>query len=147
MWPRLLHGQTLFTNLEILPALMLDRGPEPGTPEYETWMEANPNGAHPLPVKTVPAHHSPVRLAAAGDVAEIFGDPADGDGKHFIIGHTREQGHPVCIDLEKFVQRSSGVFRRHRHGQIFPHPAAAGRIDPVQQVLTAGVRYAQRIRL
>ena len=29
-----LHGQTLFTNLEVLPALMLERGPEPGSPEY-----------------------------------------------------------------------------------------------------------------
>ena len=27
---RLLHGQTLYTNLEVLPALMLERGPEPG---------------------------------------------------------------------------------------------------------------------
>jgi uncharacterized protein len=115
----LLHGQTLFTNLEILPALMLDRGPEPGTPEYDTWMEANPSGGHPLPVKTVPAHHSPVKLAAAGDVAEIFGDPADGDGRHFIIGHTREQGHPVCIDLEKFVQRPSGIFGATGAGKSF----------------------------
>lgn len=116
---RLLHGQTLYTNLEILPALMLDRGPEPGTPDYEAWLQANPNGVHPLPVKTVPAHHSPVRLAAEGDVAEIFGDPEDGDGKHFIIGHTREQGHPVCIDLEKFVQRSSGVFGATGTGKSF----------------------------
>ncbi|NLF49837.1 MAG: DUF87 domain-containing protein [Leptolinea sp.] len=116
---KLLHCQTLFTNLEILPALMLDRGPEPGSPAYETWMEANPNGSHPLPVKTVPAHHSPVRLAAEGDVAEIFGDPAEGDGRNFIIGHTREQGHPVCIDLEKFVQRSSGVFGSTGTGKSF----------------------------
>jgi len=116
---RLLHGQTLFTNLEILPALMLDRGPEPGTPAYEQWLTTHPEGQHPLPVKTVPAHHSPVRLAAAGDVAEIFGDPADGDGRHFIIGHTREQGHPVCIDLEKFVQRSSGVFGATGTGKSF----------------------------
>ena len=29
-----LHGQTLYTNLEVLPALMLERGPEPGSPEY-----------------------------------------------------------------------------------------------------------------
>ena len=26
---RLLHGQTLYTNLEVLPALMIDRGPQP----------------------------------------------------------------------------------------------------------------------
>src|SRR5512146_3186148 len=29
-----LHGQTLFTNLEILPSLMLERGPDPAAPEY-----------------------------------------------------------------------------------------------------------------
>ena len=40
--------------------------------------------------------------------AEIFGDPAE--KKNFVIGSTREQGHPVCIDLGKFVQRSAGVF-------------------------------------
>src|SRR5512146_848125 len=34
-----LHGQTLYTNLEVLPALMLEIGPEPGTQEYEVWME------------------------------------------------------------------------------------------------------------
>ena len=40
----LLHGQTLFTNLEVLPALMLERGPEPGSPAYARW-----RAEHPLP--------------------------------------------------------------------------------------------------
>ncbi len=34
-----LHGQTLYTNLEVLPALMLERGPEPGSPEYDRMAE------------------------------------------------------------------------------------------------------------
>src|SRR4030042_2976288 len=29
----LLHGQTLSTHLELLPALMLERGPDPSSPE------------------------------------------------------------------------------------------------------------------
>src|SRR5574338_1532126 len=33
----LLHGQTLYTNLEVMPALMLEIGPEPGSPEYPAW--------------------------------------------------------------------------------------------------------------
>ena len=37
---RLLHGQTLYTNLEVLPSLMYDIGPEPGTPEYDRWVAA-----------------------------------------------------------------------------------------------------------
>ncbi|MEI7989850.1 MAG: ATP-binding protein [Chloroflexota bacterium] len=116
----LLHGQTLFTNLEILPALMLERGPLPGAPGYERFQQEIMDGirdVHPVPVKTVPPHHSPVKLAAAGDIAEIFGNPED-EG-NFVIGTTREQDLPVCINLEKFVQRSSGIFGATGTGKSF----------------------------
>ena len=117
----LLHGQTLYTNLEILPALMLERGPDPVSPEYQDWRAAIDSGQkpepHPLPVKTVPPHHAPVRLANAGDIAEVFGKP-DGSSS-FVIGYTREQGHPVCVNLDKFVQRSSGVFGATGTGKSF----------------------------
>ncbi len=113
-----LHGQTLFTNLEVLPALMLERGPEPGSQEYADWLEKlNGQEPKPGPVKTVPPHHALVRLASEGDIAEIFGKP--GEGGNFIVGYTREQGHPVCVDLEKLVQRSSGVFGATGTGKSF----------------------------
>lgn len=113
-----LHGQTLYTNLEVLPALMLERGPEPGTAEYEAWRkQKGETTPRPIPVKTVPPHHAPVRLALPGDIAEIFGDPSQKG--NFVIGTTREQGHPVCIDLEKFVQRSAGVFGATGTGKSF----------------------------
>jgi DNA helicase HerA-like ATPase len=118
---RLLHGQTLYTNLEVLPALMLERGPEPGSAAYGNWrseidlgLRAEPR---PLPVKTVPPHHAPVRLASPGDIAEIFGK-GEATG-NFVIGYTREQEHPVCLNLEKFVQRSSGVFGATGTGKSF----------------------------
>lgn len=116
---RLLASQTLYTNLEVLPALMLERGPELDSPDYEVWSKAHQgeNTPRPLPIKTVPAHHAVARLASAGDVAEIFGDPAQ-KGK-FEIGRTREQDHPVCIDLDKFVQRSSGIFGATGTGKSF----------------------------
>jgi hypothetical protein len=58
-----------------------------------------------------------VRLANEGDIGEIFGDPnADGN---FVIGYTREQGHPVCVNLDKLVQRSSGVFGATGTGKSF----------------------------
>ncbi len=118
---QLLHGQTLYTNLEMMPTLMLERGPEPDTPEYERWISRIDAGLEdaprPLPVKTVPLHHDWVRLAGPGDIAEIFGKP-DEKG-NFVIGYTREQGHPVVIDMEKFVQRSSGVFGATGTGKSF----------------------------
>src|SRR5512139_989751 len=95
----LLHGQTLYTNLEVLPALMLERGPEPGTPEYDRWQEQIDLGLRPrpaaLPIKTIPPHHASVHLADAGHIAEIFGNPEKKG--NFVIGYTREQGHPVCL--------------------------------------------------
>ena len=113
----LLHGQTLYTNLSVLPALMLERGPEPDSAEYPEWRKANPEEKLPIPVKTVPSHHSQVHLADAGDIAQIFGEE---DGKTiYKIGETREQGHPVCINLEKFVQRSAGIFGATGTGKSF----------------------------
>ena len=117
----LLHGQTLYTNLEVLPALMLERGPEPGTQEHLDWQSEIDAGKRsqprPLPVKTIPPHHARVRLASPGDIAEIFGD-AEKEG-NFVIGYTREQRHPVCLNLDKFVMRSSGVFGATGTGKSF----------------------------
>jgi hypothetical protein len=116
-----LYGQTLYANLEVLPNLMLEIGPEPGTPDYRDWQGMINAGLKDaprvLPVKNVPPHHAQVYLADQGDIAEIFGDP--GEGGNFVIGYTREQNHPVCIDLDKFVQRSSGVFGATGTGKSF----------------------------
>ncbi len=114
----LLHGQTLFTNLEVMPMLMLDRGPDPGSPEYPAWREQNPDDeTRAKPVKTIPAHHANTRAAHAGDVAQIFGDPEKKG--NFVVGTTREQNHPVVLNLEKFVQRSSGIFGATGTGKSF----------------------------
>ncbi|MDD5468690.1 MAG: ATP-binding protein [Anaerolineales bacterium] len=117
----LLHGQTLFTNLEVLPTLMLERGPAPGTPEA-AHMQADiaaglRDAPQPLPVKTIPAHHAKVRLATEGDIAEIFGKPEKKG--NFVIGYTREQEYPVCLNLTRFVQRSAGVFGATGTGKSF----------------------------
>lgn len=116
-----LLGQTLYTNIEILPALMLERGPEMGTPAYLQWRAEIQRGDRPepriLPVKTVPHHHAEVHLAGAGDIAEIFGKPEE--EMNFVVGYTRESGHPVCINLDRFIQRSAGIFGATGTGKSF----------------------------
>ena len=98
--------RTLYTEVEIMPALMQNIGFAPGEPGYDPF---DPNvDPNPLPVKMVPPHHSPLRAAESFDVAAIFGSPEDPN--HFEIGSTREQGHPVAINMAKFVERSSGIF-------------------------------------
>jgi hypothetical protein len=114
-----LVGKTLFTDLAMYPTLMLDRGPGLGTAERRQWEERVERGDEypgPKPLKTVPPHHAEVRLADAGDVAEIFGE--EGKGK-FTIGHTIEQGYPVRLDLERLVKRSSGIFGATGTGKSF----------------------------
>ena len=113
-----LDAQTLYTTIEVLPELMLDRGPDPGSPAYEAWFQSlSGDKPRPRPVKSVPPHHMPVRLAAEGDIAEIFGKP--GEAGNFVIGYTREQDHPVCVNLERLVQRSAGVFGASGTGKSF----------------------------
>lgn len=113
----LLHGQTLYTNLEVLPALMLEQGPELDNPNYDAWRQTHSEDPRPIPVKTIPPHHAEVFLAGEGDISEIFGKTqAEGN---FVIGYTREQGYPVCVNLDKFVQRSSGVFGATGTGKSF----------------------------
>lgn len=114
-----LYGKTLYTTLEMYSTLLMDLGPDLTSPEREEWQarvdrgEENPG---PKPVKTVPAHHAPVRAADAADVAAIFGEEGD---NNFIIGHTIEQGYPVCLDLDRLVKRSSGIFGATGTGKSF----------------------------
>ena len=116
---QLLYGQTLFTTMEVYSTLMLDRGPDDPVARLR-WQEDVDSGKAdtpaPRPVKTVPAHHAPVRLADAGDVAEIFGRDDPGS---LVIGHTLEQGHPVRLDLARFVKRSAGIFGATGTGKSF----------------------------
>ncbi len=115
---KLLVGQTLYTNAEVMPQLMMDMGPELDSPEYPEWIKSHlDQNPKPLSVKTIPAHHALVRMADAGDIEEIFGK-SDDEG-NFIIGYTREQNHPLCINLDKMIQRSSGIFGATGTGKSF----------------------------
>lgn len=109
-------SEALYANIEVLPNLMLEVGPADEM-EYQTWRANLKHEPHILPVKNIPPHHSIVSLADEGDIAEIFGKPEE--DKNFVIGYTREQNYPVCIDLDKFVQRSSGVFGATGTGKSF----------------------------
>jgi len=116
---RELLGTTMFTTLAMYPTLIMDKGPEFGTPERASWEERvarNQENPGPKPVKTVPAHRTEVRLADEADVAEIFGKDEAG---MFTIGRTIEQDYPVRLDLNKFVKRSSGIFGATGTGKSF----------------------------
>ncbi len=113
----MLNQQTLYTNLAVMPVLMMETGPAIDSPEYAAWRQTHTDEQKPITVKTVPSHHAPVKLADRADIATIFGE--ENNQNVFRVGSTREQGHPVCLDLDKFVQRSSGIFGTTGSGKSF----------------------------
>lgn len=118
---KILREATLYTDLEIMPVLMQERGPANlDSDAYDQWeaeVQSSNRQLGVLPIKTIPSHHAKARMASAGDIAEIFGRAED-EGR-FVIGETREQGHPVRINLKEFIQRSSGIFGATGTGKSF----------------------------
>ncbi len=70
----------------------------------------------PQPVKTVPAHFAPVDLASDQDMETIFGKE---DKETFLIGNPLDMETKLCLNLEKFVTRSNGIFGKSGTGKTF----------------------------
>lgn len=72
-----------------------------------------------LPVKTVPSHFARVYEATSQDVASIFGDEKDASKKYFTIGSPLDMDTPVCINLDRLTERSTGIFGKTGTGKTF----------------------------
>jgi len=104
-----LSGTTAYGTVELRPMLMLPKSMSGDIVE------------EPRPVKSIPAHFSPVVNATADDVGRIFGRECD-DIKYFNIGtplDMQEENIPVCLNLERFVERSNGIFGKSGTGKTF----------------------------
>ncbi len=74
------------------------------------------------PVKTIPTHFAHVTEATDEDVATVFGSETLNEAKgrkYFYIGTPLDMSQPVCIDMERFAERSSAVFGRTGTGKTF----------------------------
>ncbi|WP_322494364.1 helicase HerA domain-containing protein [Chloroflexus sp.] len=69
-----------------------------------------------LPVKTVPHHFAPLFEASEADFTKVFGHE---EGSRFMIGTPLDMSAPVCIDLNRLVERSNGVFGKSGTGKSF----------------------------
>ncbi len=72
-----------------------------------------------LPVKTIPSHFSQVYEASEGDFRAVFGWEDDPTRKNFSIGKPLDMDVPVCLDLDRFIERSNGVFGKSGTGKSF----------------------------
>ncbi|MEM7554652.1 MAG: ATP-binding protein [Cyanobacteria bacterium P01_A01_bin.84] len=81
-------------------------------PQTSTTMEL-------LPVKTIPTHFSQVYDASEEDFRRVFGWEDDIHRRNFSIGKPLDMDVPVCMDLDRFVERSNGVFGKSGTGKSF----------------------------
>ncbi|BAU67162.1 hypothetical protein STA3757_45720 [Stanieria sp. NIES-3757] len=72
-----------------------------------------------LPVKTIPSHFSQVYEASEQDFHTVFGWENDPHRRNFSIGQPLDMDVPICIDLDRFVERSNGVFGKSGTGKSF----------------------------
>lgn len=72
-----------------------------------------------LPVKTIPSHFSQVFEAGERDFRSVFGWEDDPHRRNFSIGQPLDMEVPVCLDLDRLVERSNGVFGKSGTGKSF----------------------------
>jgi DNA helicase HerA-like ATPase len=106
-----MQGHVTFATVSLKPMIMMNQGLEQEFTEAQR-------------VKTVPTHFSLVADALEEDIARIFGNEAnrddEGNQTHFHIGAPLDmEDIPVCIDMNKFVERSNAVFGKTGTGKTF----------------------------
>ena len=126
-----LAGSGTFGTVSLSPMLMFtpsdkdDVAGLPIDPDYDTntsmgSMQANSSAEMELlPVKTIPAHFSQVYEATEHDFRSVFGWEDDPFRRNFSVGQPLDMEVPVCIDLDRFVERSNGIFGKSGTGKSF----------------------------
>jgi hypothetical protein len=135
-----LAGSGTYGTINLTPMLMLNR--EPNFPELKNGSASNgKNGKNGkatskaaaiasfqaqsstemqlLPVKTIPSHFSQVYDASDRDFRAVFGWEDDPHRRNFNIGEPLDMEVPICLDLDRFVERSNGVFGKSGTGKSF----------------------------
>lgn len=101
-----LTGTSTFGTVKLRPMLMVPHGADPD----------DEDGL--LPVKTIPAHFSPVFEATREDVGRVFGDERRSP-KFFHVGVPLDMDTPVCLNLDRWVERSNAIFGKSGTGKTF----------------------------
>ncbi len=99
-----LNGSSTYVTVSLRPMLMLEKG-ERVEDDHR-------------PVKTIPSHFSKVVEAEEEDVSRVFGSEAR-DARYFNMGTPLDMETPVCVNLNRFVERSNGIFGKTGTGKSF----------------------------
>ncbi|MGQ9837231.1 MAG: helicase HerA domain-containing protein [Cyanobacteriota bacterium] len=118
-----LAGTSTYGIIALTPMLMLVPRQTETEGEYPLGeadaAESSPKSLELLPVKTVPAHFSQVYEARELDFRTVFGWEGDPDRRNFAIGQPIDMAVPICLDLDRWVERSNGIFGKSGTGKSF----------------------------
>jgi DNA helicase HerA-like ATPase len=118
-----LAGSGTYGTIELSPMLMFTpTGGNSSTVSDTSFASFQPQTSADLellPVKTIPAHFSQVYEACEQDFRMVFGWEDDPTRKNFAIGQPLDMDVPICINLDRFVERSNGVFGKSGTGKSF----------------------------
>jgi DNA helicase HerA-like ATPase len=101
-----LAGTSTFGTVKLRPMLMVPHDATPDDPDSL------------LPIKTIPTHFSPVYEATREDVGRVFGDERRG-AQFFYVGLPLDMETPVCLNLDRWVERSNAIFGKSGTGKTF----------------------------
>ncbi|MDY7012875.1 MAG: ATP-binding protein [Cyanobacteriota bacterium] len=122
-----LAGNGTFGTINISPMLMFTPTPENNRSNRETNGDTSLGSMQVqssadlelLPVKTIPSHFSQVYDASEADFRAVFGWEDDPTRNNFAIGQPLDMDVPVCINLDRFIERSNGIFGKSGTGKSF----------------------------
>jgi len=119
-----LAGTGTYGTIELSPMLMLTPSENQPTKQNSdtslgSFLAQTSTEEELLPVKTIPSHFSPVFEATESDFRRIFGWEDDPIRNNFSIGTPLDMNVPICIDLNRFVERSNGIFGKSGTGKSF----------------------------
>lgn len=105
-----LAGTTTYATVEVRPMLMLEKADE--SDPHALLQQCR----GPQPVRTIPMHFAELREADELDFATVFGKEG---GVNFAMGTPLTMSIPICLNLERFVERSNGIFGQSGTGKSF----------------------------
>ncbi|ADL42682.1 protein of unknown function DUF87 [Caldicellulosiruptor obsidiansis OB47] len=101
---RITRGTSIYTVFKAQPVLSYD-------------LEEKKN----QPIRNIPPHASSVRRATYDDISDVFGSFEKNPKRYFPVGSVldMDENSTVCIDMERFIERSSGIYGRTGTGKSF----------------------------
>lgn len=121
-WIEILAGSDTYGTIEIAPMLMLTLTNNNLNEKYDEnslLLGKIDTELQLLPVKTIPSHFSQVYESTEEDFRSVFGWEDNPQKKNFAIGQPLDMDVPVCVDLDRVVERSNGIFGKSGTGKSF----------------------------